>query len=126
MSKYASKGVEVIGLRKVVREIEKLGTSVEDLKGVFTRIGVRALNTANAGVPVRTGALLASNKKSNRKNSVYLYSGSAKAYYARFVHWGTIKQEKKPYLSNAVRKDGPWAVQELNRELGTLITKAGL
>lgn len=126
MSKYASKGVEVKGLRKVVREIEKLGTSVEDLKGVFTRIGARALSTANSGTPVRTGALQASNKQSKRKNSVYLYSGSAKAYYARFVHWGTATMERKPYLQYAVKKDGPWAVQELNRELGTLIKKAGL
>lgn len=126
MSKYASKGVEVKGLRKVVRSIEKLGTEVEDLKAVFTRIGARALSTANSGTPVRSGALKASNKQSKRKNSVYLYTGSAKAYYARFIHWGTELQERRPYLQEAVKKDGPWAVQELNKELGTLIRTTGL
>jgi len=126
VSKYASKGVEVKGLRKVVREIEKLGVEVQDLKAVFTRIGSKALSTANSGTPVRSGVLQATNKQSNRKNSVYLYSGSAKAYYARFIHYGTQFIEKKPYLQEAVKKDGPWAVQELNKELGTLLRTTGL
>ena len=121
MSKFAQKGVEVKGLREITRGIEKLGADVADLKGVFNRIGARAISTANSGTPIASGALRASNKQSKRKNSVYLYSGSAKAYYARYVHWGTALQQKKPYLSLAVRKDGPWAVTELQRELGTLL-----
>ena len=126
MAKYRANGVEVKGLRKVVRELEKLGVEVSDLKSVFTRIGTRALNTANSGTPVRTGALKASNKQSKRKNSVYLYSGNAKANYAIYVHYGTIKQEANPYLQAAVKKDGPWAVQELDKEMGRLIRQVGL
>ena len=126
MSKFAKKGVEVKGLREITRGIEKLGADVADLKGVFQRIGARALSTANSGTPIASGALRASNKQSKRKQSVYLYSGSAKAYYARFVHWGTIYQSAKPYLSYAVKKDGPWAVSELERELGTLLRKTKL
>lgn len=126
MAKYQAKGVQVQGLRKVIREVEKLGVEVSDLKAVFTRIGARALATANAGTPVRTGALKASNKQSKRKNSVYLYSGNRKANYAIYPHYGTIYQAPQPYLQAAVKKDGPWAVQELNRELGTLIKKVGL
>ena len=126
MSKFAQKGVEVKGLREITRGIEKLGADVADLKGVFQRIGARAISTANSGTPIVSGALRASNKQSKRKNSVYLYSGSAKAYYARFVHWGTDIQQRKPYLSYAVTKDGPWAVTELERELGTLLKKTKL
>ena len=126
MSKFAQKGVEVKGLREITRGIEKLGADVADLKGVFTRIGARAISTANSGTPIVSGALRASNKQSKRKNSVYLYSGSAKAYYARFVHWGTIYQSPEPYLSYAVKKDGPWAVIELERELGSLLKKTDL
>ena len=126
MAKYRANGIQVQGLRKVIREVEKLGVEVSDLKSVFTRIGARALNTANAGTPVRSGALKASNKQSKRKNSVYLYSGNAKANYAIFVHYGTIKQTANPYLQAAVKKDGAWAVQELDRELGKLIRQVGL
>ena len=54
MAKFQAKGVQVQGLRKVIREVEKLGVEVQDLKSVFTRIGARALATANAGTPVRT------------------------------------------------------------------------
>jgi len=126
VAKYRANGVQVDGLRKVVREIEKLGVEVQDLKAVFTRIGARALGTANAGTPVRTGALKASNKQSKRKNSVYLYSGNAKANYAIYPHYGTIKQPAQLYLQAAVKKDGPWAVQELDREMKRLINKVGL
>ena len=35
--------------------MERLGVKSEDLKGVFTRIGTRALSTANAGTPVADG-----------------------------------------------------------------------
>ena len=126
MAKYRANGVEVKGLRRVVREVEKLGVEVSDLKQVFTRIGARALSTANAGTPVRTGALKASNKQSKRKNSVYLYSGNAKANYAIYPHYGTINQPAQLYLQAAVKKDGPWAVQELDREMKRLINKVGL
>ena len=126
MAKYRANGVQVVGLRKVTREVEKLGVEVSDLKQVFTRIGARALSTANAGTPVRTGALKASNKQSKRKNSVYLYSGNAKANYAIYPHYGTINQPAQLYLQAAVKKDGPWAVQELDREMKRLINKVGL
>lgn len=126
MSKFAKKGVEIKGLREITRGIEKLGADVADLKEVFTRIGARAISTANSGTPISSGALRASNKQSKRKNSVYLYSGGARTYYARFVHYGTEFQQKKPYLTYAVQKDGPWAVGELNRELTSLLKKTDL
>ena len=126
MAKYQKNGVRVDGLRKVIRSVEKLGVEVEDLKAVFTRIGARALSTANAGTPAASGALKASNKQSKRKNSVYLYSGNRKANYAIYPHYGTVSQPATNYLSNVVQKDGPWAVQQLDKELATLIKKAGL
>jgi HK97 gp10 family phage protein len=126
VSKFAQKGVEIKGLREITRGIEKLGADVADLKGVFQRIGARAISTANSGTPIVSGALRASNKQSKRKNSVYLYSGGARTYYARFVHWGTIYTAAEPYLSYAVKKDGPWAVTELDRELTSLLRKTKL
>ena len=126
MAKYQKNGVRVEGLRKVIRSVEKLGVDVEDLRSVFTRIGARALSTANAGTPVRTGALKATNKASKRKNSVYLYSGTKRVNYAIYPHYGTVHQPATYYLSNVVQKDGPWAVEQLDKELATLIKKAGL
>lgn len=120
------RGVEVKGLRKIVRSMEKLGVETEDLKGAFTRIGARALSTANAGTPIKTGALLKSNRQSKRKNAVYLLSGYKATFYARFVHYGTISMPARPYLADAVRKDGKWAVNELEKELAKLINGVGL
>ncbi len=126
MANYQQNGVQVIGLRKVVSTMKKLGVESEDLKQAFQRIGARALSTANAGTPVRSGALLRSNKQSRRQNSVYLYSGNARANYARFPHYGTIYQQANPYLSNVVKTDGPWAVAQLEREMDKLINDLGL
>lgn len=126
MPNYQKNGVEITGLRKVIRQIEKLGVESEDLKGAFQRIGTRALNTANAGTPVASGALKASNRQSKRKNSVYLYSGKKKTFYARFVHYGTIYMPERQYLYKAVERDGPWAVAQLENEMDRLITKLGL
>ena len=126
MANYQKNGVQVVGLRKVVRQIEKLGVEAEDLKAAFRRIGARALSTANAGTPVFSGSLKSTNKQSKRKNSVYLYSGNKKNFYARFVHYGTVKMEARPYLYEAVEKDGPWAVKQLESEMDRLITRLGL
>ena len=120
------RGVEVVGLRKIVRSMEKAGVGVEDLKDAFTRIGTRALSTAIAGTPIKSGALLNSNKQSRRKNSVYLRSGSTGVPYARFVHYGTEKMAARPYLSDVVRKDGAWAVEQLEKEMDRLFRKVGL
>ena len=126
MPNYQKNGIQIKGLRKVIRQIEKLGVEAEDLKGAFNRIGTRALATANAGTPVASGALKASNRQSKRKNSVYLYSGKAKTFYARFVHYGTIYMQERQYLYNAVEQDGPWAVKQLESEMDRLIRKLGL
>ena len=126
MAGYKQNGVQVLGLNKVVRQLTKLGVESQDLKRAFNRIGQRALNTANAGTPVRSGALKASNKKSKRKNSVYLYSGSKRAPYAIYPHYGTKFQAAQLYLTEAVRKDGPWAVEQVTNEVNRLIDRLGL
>ena len=126
MPNYQANGFQVVGLRKVVRQMERLGVKSEDLKGAFTRIGTRALSTANAGTPVQSGALKSSNKKSKRKNSVYLYSGNKRANYAIYPHYGTKYQPAQLYLTRVVEKDGDWAVQEIEKEMGRLIKQLGL
>ena len=126
IANYQQNGIQVLGLKRVVRQMKKLGVESQDLKQAFQRIGARTLSTANAGTPVRSGALLSSNKQSCRQNSVYLYSGNARANYARFPHYGTIYQQANPYLSRVVEKDGPWAVAQLEKEMDKLITDLGL
>lgn len=126
MANYQQNGIQVLGLKKVVRTMKKLGVESQDLKDAFQRIGARALSTANAGTPVRSGALKGSNKQSKRQNSVYLYSGSARAPYAIYPHYGTRFQQGQFYLTNVVKQDGPWAAQQVEREMDKLIKDLGL
>lgn len=126
MANYRANGVQIVGLRKVVTTMKKLGVESQDLKAAFQRIGARALSTANAGTPVRSGALKGTNKQSKRQNSVYLYSGSARAPYAIYPHYGTRFQPGQFYLTNVVKQDGPWAAKQIEGEMQRLISQLGL
>ena len=120
--------VEVVGLRKVVTQLQRLGTQAEDLKGAFTRIGSRAVTHAQRGAPKRTGRLAGSVRQSRRKNSVYLYAGRARLPYAGPIHFGWPARNIKanPWMYRTVDDVGPWAVKELEREIATLIRRLDL
>ena len=90
------------------------------------RIGARVTNDAISGTPVRTGALQRSVKQSKRQNSVYIYAGSKRAYYAPFVHYGTSKMSRNPWMTRAANKNAPFALRELETEMNKLITRLGL
>jgi hypothetical protein len=125
--------VEVVGLREVVRNLERLGTQAEDLKGAFSRVGAKAESHAQSTAPRRTGDLAASVRQSKRKNSVYLYAGKARTHpgrwspYGPIVHfgWGRRGIEAQPWMYRTVAVWGPWAAQEVEREMQALIRKLG-
>jgi len=122
----ASKTVTAEGLQETIRTLKKLGVEVEDLKGAFTRIGSRATAKVKAGTPVKSGRLQATVKQSKRQNSVYIYSGSKKAYYAPFVHFGTKTISKNPWMTRVATAEGPYAIKQLENEVNSIIRKYGL
>lgn len=122
----ASRTVTVEGLNDTIRTLKKLGAEVSDLKAAFSRIGDKAAAQVRAATPIRTGTLAASVKASKRQNSVYIYSGGAKAFYAPFVEFGTKYQPARRFMRNTAATQGPQALAELEEELGQIITKLGL
>jgi HK97 gp10 family phage protein len=118
--------VQVQNLNKVTKTLKKYGVEARDLKGAMQRIGAHVTNDAISGAPVKTGALQRTVKQSKRQNSVYIYAGSKKAYYAPFVHYGTSQLSKNPWMTRAANKNAPFALRELEAEMNRLITKLGL
>lgn len=122
----ASRTLTVEGLNETVRTLRKLGTQVPELKAAFSRIGDKAAAQVRSAAPVRTGALAASVKASKRQNSVYIYAGGAKAFYAPFVEFGTKYQRATRFMRSTAASQAPQALEELQEELDALITKLGL
>jgi HK97 gp10 family phage protein len=122
----ASRTLTVEGLNETVRTLKKLGVDVSDLKDAFSRIGTRAAGQVRSAAPVRTGALAASVKPSKRQNSVYIYAGGARAFYAPFVEFGTRYQSAQRFMRDTARMEGPRALDDLERELTQIINRLGL
>lgn len=122
----ASRTLTVEGLNETIRTLKKLGTQVPELKAAFSRIGDKAAAQVRSAAPVRTGTLAASVKASKRQNSVYIYAGGAKAFYAPFVEFGTKYQRATRFMRNTAKAQAPQALEELQDELDALITKLGL
>ena len=119
------KGIQVVGLNKVVRNLTKLGIDSEDLKDAFEKIGAHGVREAKQAAPIKTSARKDSIRASRRKNSSYIRMGGRSTYYARFVEYGTIFQPAQRILRGVVEREGKFAVETLEKELNKLIARAG-
>lgn len=92
----ANVGVEIEGLRQMIRTLEKAGVAVEDLKEVFSKISEAAAHEMQSHVPSRSGKLRASVKGSRAKNKAVVRAGSARVRYAGPINYGWAKRGIKP------------------------------
>lgn len=124
----ASGGVQILGLREVVRAISQLENGVGDLKSLFTRIGQNVADEAKSRVPKRSGALAAAIKPSKTKNKAVVRAGSARVPYAGVQNYGWPKRNiaATHFLDSAADDKQDETVRLLNEELGRLIKKYGL
>lgn len=85
----SSTGISVEGLREFVRDLEKLGVEVADLKEVFSTISKRAADVMQSNVPVRTGDLRAAVRGTRAKNKAVVVVGNNKRVaYAGAINYG--------------------------------------
>jgi hypothetical protein len=122
-------GARVTGLRETVRDLERMGVSVEDLKGAFGRISDNVIRQAQARVPRgETGALAGSIRPAKSKNKAVVRAGGARVRHAGPIHWGWPARniEARPFLAGPADTYAPDAIKEITAELGTLIRRYGL
>ncbi len=120
-------GVRSPGLSKFIRNLERLGVSVADLKEAFATVSAKVVTDAQSNVPVRTGALKASIKASKTKNKALIRAGTpAKTNYASFIEFGTAKISARHMIEKAITDNESYAAQAIEANLSSLIRKYNL
>lgn len=80
--------VQVDGLRELVRDLERAGVEVADLKESFSKIADEASESARGHTPRRSGALAASVRGNKAKNKAIVTFGKARTPYAGPILYG--------------------------------------
>jgi HK97 gp10 family phage protein len=121
-------GLEITGLRETIRNLEKYGAEVSDLKAAFRTIGNIVVDEARSRAPKVSGALASSIRPSNTKNKSVVRVGSARVPYAGVIHFGWPRrhiQENQFLYSAAEAKQGQ-VLEALSRELEAIASSLGL
>lgn len=120
--------IKVEGLSRVVRDLERLGVDLEDLRDAFSRIAREATPTYQRFTPVRSGALRGSYRPARTKNRAVLYVGRAAVPYARVINYGFprrgIRAANFVALGDAV--ETPKALDAIEADINRLITARSL
>lgn len=80
--------VKVEGLNRVVRDLQKTGADVLDLKAVFSEIAAEGAHIAARFAPARSGKLKATIRGNKAKNRAQIIAGRAKVPYAGAINYG--------------------------------------
>lgn len=91
-------GIRVEGLQRTIRELERLGIEVSDLREVFRPIAQDAADLAARFAPERTGRLRRSIRGSNAKNKAVVRAGRSLIPYAGPINYGWPKRNIAPSL----------------------------
>lgn len=128
----ATPGLQITGLRQLVRDLEQLGISTDDLKAAFRRIGTIVATEGKSRINSKSGALAGTVRPSNTKNKAAVRAGSARVPYAGVYHYGRYftatgnRIEGTKFLSEAARDKTPEMIRAIEDEMQQLIRKAGL
>lgn len=123
-----SSGVQITGLREVVRDLQKLGVSVEDLKEAFGEISDQVVTEANRIVPTKSGRLAGSIRPARTKNKAVVRAGSAGIPYAGVINYGWPSRGIAPteFLTGPANSRPDEYARQIDRNLQDLIRKYGL
>lgn len=117
----------VTGLREAVRDLEKLGVDLDDLKDAFAAIASQGAEEAARFVRSRSGRLAASVRGNRAKGRAVITAGRATVRYAGPVNYGWKRRHIRGqgFLQKADAVIGPEAVTLLERGIGKAIEKRG-
>lgn len=121
-------GFRVEGLNAVVRDLQRLGLDVEDLKGAFSRIAAEGAQSASAHAPKRSGALAADVRGNRAKSKAVVTAGRARIPYAGAINYGWPRRNIRAagFMQKADEEMQPKAIQLLEDEINHKIRERGL
>lgn len=113
-------GVRITGLRETIRDLERLGVSVQDLKEAFRDIAEDTVADARTLVRVDTGRLRGSIRPGTAKNKAIVRAGSAAVPYAARINYA---RPGDLFLNRAADQDLAGKVQAIEANLSRLIAR---
>lgn len=121
-------GFEVQGLRQVVRDLQRLGVDVEDLKDAFAQIAKEGAAAASRHAPRKTGRLAGDIRGNRAKSKAVVAAGRARIPYAGPQNYGWAKRGIKAtgFMQKADQEVRPKAVGLLEDEINRSIKRRGL
>ena len=123
-----SSGVQITGLREIVRDLQKLGVSVEDLKAAFGAISDQVVTEATRIVPTESGRLSGSIRPAKTKNKAVVRAGSAGVPYAGVINYGWPSRGIAPteFLTDPANNNTDEYARQIDENLRDLIRRYGL
>lgn len=118
----------VSGLRETVKQLEALGTDVDDLKDTFAAIAAEAVDVMQPLIPSRSGKLRASARGNRAKNKAVVTIGRASVRYAAPINYGWPKRHIRAanFTGKTDKAIEPKVYELLEQGINTAIEKNGL
>ena len=116
--------VEIQGMKRLLRDAERVGVAAEDLKELTYRLATPIAALARTLAPHRTGRLASGIKPSRSKRKVMVRVGSAKRLpYAGVNHWGRDGSSGPRWLSQAEEAMRPRTFAGIGEGIKELLDK---
>ena len=122
-------GFRVEGLSQVVRDLQKIGVEVDDLKDAFAKIADEAARTASSFAPKGpTGRLSASIRGNRAKSKAVVTAGRSSVPYAGPINYGWPSRNIAPalFMQRADEAMQTRAISVLEDEINQKIRERGL
>jgi hypothetical protein len=120
-------GAAVEGLREAVRDLERLGVEVDDLKAAFAAIAAEGARIAARLAPSRSGKLAGSIRGNRAKGKAVVTAGRATVPYAAPINYGWRRRSIRPalFMQRADTELEPRAIGLLEDNLNSIIHDRG-
>jgi hypothetical protein len=120
-------GAAVEGLREAVRDLERLGVEVDDLKAAFAAIAAEGARIAARLAPSRSGRLAGSVRGNRAKGKAVVTAGRATVPYAAPINYGWRRRSIRPalFMQRADTELEPRAIGLLEDNLNSIIHDRG-
>lgn len=121
-------GVHIENLRETIRDLERLGVEVEDLKEAFGEISREITTEATGQVKVLTGAARATIRPARTKNKAVVRAGSAGVPYVAALNygWPAHNIEGDEFLTGPANDDPEGKARRISANLDRLIRRYDL
>lgn len=119
-------GVQITGLRQVVRGLERAGVEVDDLKDAFAKIADLGAAAVKRHAPKgRTGRLAASVRGNRAKSKAVVAAGRKAVPYAGPINYGWRRRNiaASRFMQKADDEIKPLVVPTLEAELQSLLRR---